>query len=193
MNCLVFGLIPRKLHTLSGYADVMAGSAVLNPLSLFYTSMKRIMTIAFHNEFFAADAEALLSNSNNYLARSVILNRNAAAMAEYFATEATDPDSPVRQALYPTTSDTRYDYDIFMRRETRELATGHGFLMSSEFEDVATAWTFCDNLQLHCGLHLGGHRTLALSFNTHADGRNAEEAMYHGSINDFEREGCHHR
>lgn len=178
-------LITSCTKSFSGYADVMAGSAVLNPLSPFYTSMKQIMSSTFHNEFFAADAEALLANSNNYLARSTILNRNAAALADYFATRAADPDSPVKQVLYPTKSDTRDNYEAFMRKTTLEFTPGYGCLLAVEFEDLATARAFYDNLQLHCGPHLGAHLTLALPFNALANGRTPEEVKYHASVSHF--------
>lgn len=179
-------LVTSCTKSFSGYADVMAGSAVLNPLSLFYASTKQIMSSTFHNEFFAADAEALLANSNNYLARSTILNRNAAALADYFATHAADPDSPVRQVLYPTTSDTRDNYEAFMRKITPESTPGYGCLLAVEFKDLTTARAFYDNLQLHCGPHLGAHLTLALPFNALANGRTPEEAKYHASVSHFE-------
>lgn len=179
-------LVTSCTKSFSGYADVMAGSAVLNPLSPFYTNIKRILTSTFHNELFAADADALLSNSSNYLARSTILNRNAAALADYFATQAADPDSPVRQVLYPTTSDTRGNYEAFMRRPTPEFTPGYGCLLSVEFKDIATARVFYDNLKLHCGPHLGAHLTLALPFNVFANGRTPEGAKYHASVSYLE-------
>lgn len=109
--------------TLSGYADVMAGSAVLNPLCPFFTSMKRIMTSAFHNEIFAADADTLLLKSNDYIARFAILNSNAMALADCFATEATGPDFPIRQVLYPTTSDTGTTTGSYAQKKAR-IRTG---------------------------------------------------------------------
>lgn len=180
-------LVTSCTKSFSGYADVMAGSAVLNPQSPFYTDTKRIMTSTFHNELFAADAETLLANSNNYLSRSATLNRNAAALADYFAVQAANPRSPVTRVLYPTTSDTRDNYEAFMRKTTPEFAPGYGCLLSVEFETVATARTFYDNLQLHCGPHLGAHLTLALPFNAIANGRTPEEATYHASVSGFER------
>lgn len=169
----------------SGYADVMAGSVVLNPLSPFYPDVKKIMASSFHNELFAADAEALLANSNNYLARSTILNRNAAALAEYLTKQAADPESPVRQVLYPTTSDTRDNYEAFMRKNTVQFTPGYGCLLSVEFKDLAAAKAFYDNVQLHCGPHLGAHLTLALPYNALVSGKTPEEAKYHASVSHF--------
>lgn len=166
----------------SGYADVMAGSVVLNPLSPFYPDVKKIMASSFHNELFAADAEALLANSNDYLARSTVLNRNAAALAEYLAKQAADPESPIRQALYPTTNDTRNNYEAFMRKGTPEFTPGHGCLLSAEFKDLAAAKVFYDNVQLHCGPHLGAHLTLAMPYNALVSGKTPEEAKYHASV-----------
>lgn len=166
----------------SGYADVMAGCVVLNPLSHFYSDVKTIMASIFHNELFAADAEALLANSNDYLARSVILNRNAAALADYLATEAAEADSPISQVLYPTKSDTRDNYEAFMRKATPEFTPGYGCLLAEEFKDLTAAQAFYDNLQLHCGPHLGAHLTLVLPFNALANGKTPEEAKYHASV-----------
>ncbi|KAL1865526.1 putative secondary metabolism biosynthetic enzyme [Diaporthe australafricana] len=165
----------------SGYADVMAGSVVLNPLSPFYASVKHTMDSTFHNEFFAADAEALLKNSNNYLSRSATLNRNAAALADYLATKAADPASPVSQVLYPTRSDTRDNYEAFMRNKTPDFTPGYGCLLSVEFEDLGAARAFYDSIQLHCGPHLGAHFTLAVPFNAIVNGRTPEEAKYHAN------------
>lgn len=174
----------------SGYADVMAGSVALNPLSNFYSDVKPIMAGTFHNELFAADAEALLANSNDYLARSLILNRNAAALADYFATQAAEADSPVRQVLYPTKSDTRDNYEVFMRKTTSEFTPGYGCLLAVEFKDLTAAQLFYDNLQLHCGPHLGAHLTLALPFNALANGKTPEEAKYHASVSHFDKVNC---
>lgn len=101
----------------------MAGSAVLNPLCPFFTSMKRIMTSAFHNELFAADADTLLLKSNDYFARFAILNSNATALADCFATEATGPDLPTKQILHPTTSDTGTTSGIY-EQENARICTG---------------------------------------------------------------------
>lgn len=81
-----------------------------------HTSIKRIMTSTFHNGFFAADADALLSNSNNYFARSTTLSLNVAALANYLATEATSADSLLRQVAYSTTQD---KYESIMRNNAR--------------------------------------------------------------------------
>lgn len=134
------------------------------------------MTSTSHNGFFAVGADALLSNNNNYFARSTMVKRSVAALANYLATGATIADSLLRQVLYPTTGDTRDNYEDFRHRITAEFALGDGDLMSIKFEDVSTARAFYDNLQLHCGPHLGAHLTLVLPFNAIANGRNPEEA-----------------
>lgn len=93
------------------------------------------MTSTFHNGFFAADADALLSNSNTYFARSTTLNRNVAALANYSATEATSADFLLSQALYSTTSDWREKYEAFLHRIAPEFALDYGCLLSVKFEE----------------------------------------------------------
>lgn len=204
-------LMTSLTKSFSGYADVMGGSTVLNPLSPHYHStLKPLFTRFFHNEYFAADAETLLSNSEDYLPRTRILNHNAAALAAYLTTKASDPSSPVTGVLYPKTSDTRSHYEAFMRprkpaststststsntsntapskgeeeeaQPSSSFTPGYGCLLSVDFEDLATARAFYNNLEFHCGPHLGAHRTLALCFNATMYGKNPEEERYHAS------------
>lgn len=189
-------LMTSLTKSFSGYADVMGGSVVLNPLSPHYhTTLKPLFTKLFHNEYFAGDAETLLANSVDYLPRTRILNRNAASLAAYLATKAADPASPVTGVLYPTTSDTRSYYEAFMRRrrtplpsntpaaenDEEEFVPGYGCLLSVDFESLATTRAFYNHLEFHCGPHLGAHRTLAMCFNAAVYGRDPEEGRYHAS------------
>lgn len=104
-------IITSLTKSFSGYADVMAGSVVLNPLAPSYAALQPLLASLFHNELFAGDAAVLLANSADYLARTAVLNRNAAAIAGLLARRAADdPGSPIRAVLYPTTSDTLANY-----------------------------------------------------------------------------------
>lgn len=168
----------------SGYADVMGGSVVLNPLSPHYqTALKPLFTKYFHNEYFAGDAETMLANSEDYLSRTTVLNRNGASLAAFLATKASDPFSSVTDVLYPTTSDTRSNYEAFMRpvAKGQDFVSGYGCLLSVGFESLRTARAFYDHLEFHCGPHLGAHRTLAMCFNAVVYGRDPEEGRYHAS------------
>lgn len=174
-------LITSLTKSFSGYADVMGGSVVLNPLSTFYTELKPLFTSSFSNELFADDAETLLSNSADYLPRSLILNRNGAAIASYLFAQIKDPKSPVKAVLYPTTSDTKANYDAFLRPITPDFTPGYGCLLSVDFHTLDAAKAFYDNFPAHNGPHLGAHRMLAVPFNALVYGKTAEEAVYHAS------------
>lgn len=174
-------LISSNTKSFSGYADVMSGTVVLNPLSPLYPEIKHMFRSHFRNEFFSGDAEKLLANSQDYLGRTAVLNRNAAALATYLQTRAADPDSPVTDVLYPAQSDTRANYEAFMRRPAEELAPGYGCLLSVDFDTLDAAVAFYDNLAFFHGPHLGAHRSLALPFNATVYGRDPVEAKYHAS------------
>lgn len=194
-------LMTSLTKSFSGYADVMGGSVVLNPLSPYYHSALRpLFAKNFHNEYFAGDAATMLANnSTDYFRRTRILNSNAAALAHYLATKAADPNSPVTEVLYPTTSDTRANYEAFMRPVSKssspsdttpeaaaeegegDFTPGYGCLLSVGFVSLPTARAFYDNLEFHCGPHLGAHRTLAMCFNAVVYGRDPDEARYHAS------------
>ncbi|KAI1623547.1 pyridoxal phosphate-dependent transferase [Exophiala viscosa] len=160
----------------SGYADVMAASAVLSPLSARYSELKQLFETSYRNDFFAGDAEALERNSRNYLERSATMNNNAARLVEYLQEGAENPASPVKQVYYPTVDDTSEKYRAFMRAQTPDFSPGYGCLFSVEFDNQETTIAFYDNLNVHQGPHLGAHLTLALAYTMGIYGKDLEWA-----------------
>lgn len=176
-------LITSLTKSFSGYADVMGGSAVLNPRSPSYPRLRPLLAASHRNELYAGDASVLLSNSADYLARTAVLNRNAAALAARLA-RAAAPAGPVKAVLYPTTSDTRAAYDAFKRRPAPGLPEpGYGCLLSVDFVTPEASVAFYDAVgsYFHMGPHLGGHRTLAICFNALVFGKVPEDARYHAA------------
>ncbi|KAI1486308.1 cystathionine gamma-synthase [Biscogniauxia mediterranea] len=165
----------------SGYADVMAGSVALNPNSArAYAALKPALAASFRNELFAADAARLLANSADFLARAAVLNRNAAALAAYFAALAADDDpasSPVRRVWYPPHSPgSAHHLAPFMRGATTELSSpGYGCLLSVEFATLEDAARFYDALNFVHGPHLGAHLSLALPYTAITYGKEKPE------------------
>lgn len=157
-------VVSSLTKSFSGYADVMAASAVLNPSSPRYGELKQVFDQLYHNDFYVGDAEALENNSRNYLQRSATLNRNAQRLVEYLQQQVQDPASPVQQVFYPTVSDSLAAYQAFMRPATEEFTPGYGCMFSVEFESLDTTIAFYDNLNVHQGPHLGAHLTLALPY-----------------------------
>ena len=164
--------------------QVMGGTFILNRTSPHYTLLKQTLTSTFRNEFFSRDAQQLLSNSADYLARSKILNRNAMAVATFMQSHigTNSPTSPVTAVLYPALSDTFANYRAFMRRPTPEFPEpGYGCLLSIDFEDKDCARAFFDNLEAYNGPHLGAHLTLAINFNEMLWGLDPKDEEYHAS------------
>jgi cystathionine gamma-synthase len=166
----------------SGYADVMGGTLVLNPASRLYSSFKPVLEEHFRNEYYLGDAEKLLSNSEDYLERSTILNRNALTLATWLEELKTrEPEYGITKILYPTTSDTLENYKIWMRKPTPEFTPGYGCLFSIEFGKKDDSKIFYDNLEVYIGPHLGAHQTLAICFNELVLGKDPEVAKYHSA------------
>ncbi|KAI1166821.1 cystathionine gamma-synthase [Nemania serpens] len=151
----------------SGYADVMAGSFVLNPnIERAYPALKQVVLSQFHNELFDVNAAHLLSNNDDYFARCAIHNRNAAALASYFHSLALDPASPVTRVWHPPYSPGSGHLGEFLRKPTAEYpAPGYGCLLSVEFETVERAAAFYDAVNLFQGPHLGAHLTMSMPYN----------------------------
>ncbi|KAK8088973.1 hypothetical protein PG997_003934 [Apiospora hydei] len=163
-------IISSLTKSFSGYADVMAGSVALNPNASSYQDLEPLFTETFHNELTATTTSP----------RSVILNRNAAAMAAYLQTQAEDPKVPLTKVLYPSYASGATNLQPFLRRSTPEFPEpGYGCLFSVEFETAEQTKEFYDNLAFHQGPHLGAHMTLAMPYNAMVLGRSDPE--YHAS------------
>lgn len=147
----------------SGYADVMGGSAVLNPNTPLFSTLKPLFN-QYSDDLYPSDAATLLRNNDDYLPRSLTLNTNAATLVSYLHSLTSDPNSAVTRVYYPTVSPTLPNYDAFMRPATPEFTPGYGCLFSVEFVSVDATIAFYDNLFVHQGPHLGAHRTLALPY-----------------------------
>ena len=175
-------LLSSLTKSFSGYANVMGGSNVLNPLSPHYPALKALFKAHYHNEYFVGDADTLLGNSDDYLERSKTLNSNALAMANFLQKHVEDPASPATKVLYPSLLPDAEIYRSFMRRPTADFPSpGYGCLMSVDFESLPTAIAFYDKQAFVAGPHLGAHRTLALAFNALAYCKKPEERAYHRS------------
>jgi cystathionine gamma-synthase len=158
----------------------MGGSTAINPLSPHAASLHTLWKANFHNEVFTPDVDVLLSNSEDYLARSQILNRNADAMAVFLHQQAQDPASPVKRVLYPSVLPDRDIYRAYMRRPTPDFPEpGYGCLLSVDFDSVATATAFYDALGFYAGPHLGAHKSLQLAYNVIVFGKKPGELDYH--------------
>ncbi|KAF7544568.1 hypothetical protein G7Z17_g9855 [Cylindrodendrum hubeiense] len=169
-------LVASLTKSFSGQADVMGGSVVLNPLSPHYESLAPLFKAKHHNELFASDAAVLLSNSQDFLQRTRILNRNAAAMANFLHEAKSLPDSPVANVQYPSLLPSKSKYDAVMRPGTPELPEpGYGCLLTVEFDRLETAVAFYDRCGFYPSPHLGGHVTLVFAYNMAVFGKKAEE------------------
>ena len=167
-------ILTSLTKSFSGYADVMGGSAVLNPSSPLYSSLKVLFEKSYFNDVFAGDMEVLESNSRNYLSRSATLNANALALVSYLQSEALNPLSCVTAVHYPTTNASLQNYHAFMRPSTSNFTPGYGCLFSVDFDNVPSTIAFYDSLQVHHGPHLGAHLTLAMPYVKGLYGSNLE-------------------
>jgi cystathionine gamma-synthase len=161
-------VVTSLTKSFSGFADVMAGSVVLSPLSAHYAALKTLFATTYRATMglYARDAAQLELNSRTYLSRASILNTNAEAVVSFLDMKAEDPSSSVKTVFYPTTSEAMVNnYTPFLRQPTADFPRpGYGCLFSVEFQDEASAIAFYDHLHVHMGPHLGAHRTIALPY-----------------------------
>jgi cystathionine gamma-synthase len=175
-------LISSLTKSFSGYADLMAGSAVLSPRSKHYSALKSLFAEQHHNDFYILDAEQLLLNSEDYLSRTGTLNNNAISLVNFLQLKASDPTSCVAKVFYPTTNAASLqNYNTFLRPSTAELRNpGYGCLLSIEFHTLEQTITFYDNLDVHQGPHLGAHLTIVMPYTRAIYAKELDEVAKYG-------------
>lgn len=139
----------------SGDSNVMGGSAILNPNSRYYSSIKDFLSHDFQEEnYWVEDAVFMERNSRDFVSRIGRLNTSAAAIATLLKS------SPiVKEVYYPLFSDTRPNYE-----DCRTPDGGYGGLLSVTFHSTTDAVTFFDNLEVQKGPSLGTNFTLACPY-----------------------------
>lgn len=157
-------LVTSMTKSFNGYADVIAGSAILNPASSKYSQLKPLFDRLYVPELYIADAQAIEKNSRDYLKRSTQMNANASAIVAYLQACADDPTSAVHKVHYPSVNASRPHYDAVMRPATADFSPGYGCLLSVELADLPTTRVFYENLNVHKSVHLGAPFTLAFAY-----------------------------
>ena len=148
----------------SGYADLMAGSVVLNPSSVHFAALKALFNTRYHNDLYIADALVLELNSRDYLARTSILNSNSHAIAQYLDRHYRDPSgsrlsqhpSTIAKVFHPSVRGDGMNYAARMREPGEGFVPGYGCLLSVEFttEEALRAWYEVIGKFVHVGPHL---------------------------------------
>jgi cystathionine gamma-synthase len=173
-------LVTSLTKSFNGYADVIAGSVILNPDARHYLELKALFAERYTPELHIDDVKVLLRNSDDYLERTNRLNQNARTLVNYLQKCAEDPGSAVTRVHYPTTNKSGRYYTQFLRKTTTELAPGYGCLFSVEFEDIPTTIAFYDNLNVHNSVHLGAPFTLAFAYTKCTYGQRLDWAAQYG-------------
>ena len=164
----------------NGYADVIAGSVVLNPASPKYKVLKPLFNKNYVPELYSADAEAIEHNSRDYLTRTTKLNQNALALVQYLCSQISNPDSAIVAVYHPSINPSGIHYREYIRPATSDFSPGYGCLFSIEFEDMPTTIAFYDNLNIHKGPHLGAPMSLCFAYTMCAYATRLEWAAGYG-------------
>lgn len=164
-NVDMFGVadivITSLTKSFNGFADVMAGSIILNPSKPYYQELKELISLNYASEIYDGDVTQLELNSQSFLARVTQINTTAASLVDYLYAQSKAPNSTITAVYYPTVCWSKDNYRALMRNTTPEFTPGYGGLFTLEFDTVAAAEVFFDALNVHKGPSLGAHVTLA--------------------------------
>ncbi|KAJ5693235.1 hypothetical protein N7462_002658 [Penicillium macrosclerotiorum] len=146
----------------SGYADVMAGSVILNPNSTHYVALRKRLSATYENSLFVQDAIRLEFNSRDFLARMARINDTTKYLVTQLLPLVSNPASPVTRILYPSVCSSRPYYERHMRLAwSNEPPSGYGGVFTIEFADIGSASVFFDHLISYKGLSFGADVCIA--------------------------------
>ncbi|KAJ5384417.1 hypothetical protein N7517_002328 [Penicillium concentricum] len=146
----------------SGYAHLMARSAILNPNSTHYAALQKQMSATYENSLFVEDAIQLEFNSRDFLARMARINDTTQYLVTQLLPLVSDPASPLTHIFYPSVCSSRPYYERQMRpRWSERPRSGYGGVFTMDFADVASSSVFFDHLHVYKGLSFGADVCIA--------------------------------
>ena len=146
-------------------------SAVLNPQSPHYTSIKSRLATIYEDTLFPLDAITLHKNSTDVLPRVQRANDNALAVVDLLARHPS-----VAHINHPSTGPTA----AFYNRHRRLARGGFGQVLSIVFRNPRSAEVFYDGLDVCKGTSFGTNFTLCVPFAVIAHYHELEWVESHG-------------
>lgn len=134
----------------SGDSNVMGGTAVLNPESKYYRSLKDAMKDIYEDTYWHEDVIFMERNSRDFLSRIDRINANAEAICDVLRSHHL-----VKDVFYPKYNPTKPNYDA-----CRLPNGGYGGLLSIVFHQKQQAQAFYDGMEIAKGPSLGTNFTL---------------------------------
>ncbi|KAG6001364.1 hypothetical protein E4U21_004414 [Claviceps maximensis] len=134
----------------SGDSNVMGGSAILNPNSKYYTSLRQAMNQVYEDTYWAEDVIFMERNSRDFLHRVDRINANAESICAILIGHPS-----VKHVFYPKYNPSRKYYEEF-----RFANKGYGGLLSIVFKNKSQAHVFYDSMEIAKGPSLGTNFTL---------------------------------
>lgn len=138
----------------SSTGDVMGGSVILRPESIYYRSLKGVLDASYEDTLWYEDAEALARNSAHFPGIMPAINSNAATLTEWLDEEWTGDDRPIKAVYHPSRVN-RHAYDAI-----KKDGAGYGGVMSLKFNYPEKGYRFFDELDITKGPSLGTYFTL---------------------------------
>ena len=166
----------------------------MNPNSPHYRELKQLLTDSYINTFYIDDAIQLELNSRTFMERVAIMNETAEYLVDHLrpleSSSAGDSsksngaarsgDHIIRAVHYPKGSRSMRNYVQQMRHTTDNFRPGYGCLFTIEFETVAVAAKFFDNLDFYKGPSFGADVSLAQPYVQTVLQREKQWAESHG-------------
>lgn len=153
MNVLPYAdiVVSSLTKIFSGDCNVMGGSAIFNPNSRYYQSLKNFTQREYEDTYWPEDVIFMERNSRDFVSRIERINTNAEAICDVLRSHPA-----VKTIYYPKYNESKPHYEI-----CKLPGGGYGGLISISFHGPAQAMAFYDAIDTAKGPSLGTNFTLA--------------------------------
>lgn len=134
----------------SGDCNVMGGSAIFNPNSRYYSSLKAFARIGYEDTYWPEDVMFMERNSRDFASRIDRINANAEAIADVLRASEL-----IKDVFYPRYNESSANYEV-----CKLPGGGYGGLVSVVFHKKEQAVAFYDAVGTAKGPSLGTNFTL---------------------------------
>ncbi|KAK4182762.1 putative cystathionine gamma-synthase [Podospora australis] len=134
----------------SGDCNVMGGSAIFNPNSRYYSSLKSFARSGYEDTYWPEDVMFMERNSRDFATRVDRINANAEAIADVLRANIL-----IKDVFYPRYNESRENYEV-----CKLSGGGYGGLVSVVFHKKDQAVAFYDAVATAKGPSLGTNFTL---------------------------------
>lgn len=176
-------MVSSLTKTFSGAGNVMAGSLIINPASIYLEDLNDNLEKSFQDAFWCEDAAVLELNSRDYEERILYTNISTEKIVDSIIDHPKGIVNMINGLIVKTVLYTKYNSrDTYVKFARNKDAVGYGSLFSIIFHSEADAISFYDNVELPKGPSLGTNFSLICPYTLLAHFNELDHVSKYGNL-----------